>query len=471
MAGVKLNFTPTGPTIRGFTQNEEVHVMLIPSPKSYQGYTYTEGGADYSITKVIDAYSTTDEPDITLTGYAEGAKVDILDFNGATSAGVLSLEGNHIKQIVSSNLQNSTVRIKVTTRYTSKVKDYSFASVGEDDAIQDIDVVFATGSLSEEILDCVKDLLPVGGATVGTNCQFNGGVGAADNLYEAGNVVVEDNPTFFLAAMDWSGISLAYKNELQEEVGYIYPFTLISPRHVLFAAHTKGNTVGTTITFRRPNGTTQTVTVLSEARAPAEASGSSPDIGLAYLSEPIVGCGVFKIPPADFTKYFPVQQTTLGSVPYRHIGVPTIVRVANTGIYGDTLYGHIFLDRHSPKFISTNSIRFVPIPGDTSLVYTYELVPKDSLLASHYRGIYGGDSGSPSFWMIRETAEATPTPVLVSAYYIGEGGEKSFSAGPHYAVYSSWIQAQMDALAVANGDTPIYTLTYANFSRFNSYVV
>lgn len=396
---------------------------------------------------------------------AENAVIELVDVDGQVSSGVVVMEGNHIKRVVSSNLHFIEIQVKATTRFTSKIKNYMFTSAAEDDAVSSVSVVFATGSLSEEILDCVKDLLPVAGATVATNCQFNGG----DNLYGAGNVVVEDNPTFFLAAMDWSGISLAHRNEVLEEVGYIFPFTLISPRHVLFAAHTKNSTVGTLISFRRPNGTVQTVTVLAEARAPVASTGSSTDIGLAYLSEAVTGCGVFKLPPVDFPKYFPTQQTALGSAAYRYLGVPTIVRVANYGVYGNPIYGNIFLDRYAPKFICSNSIRYVPVPGDTSTAQTYEQLPKDPLLLSHYRAIYGGDSGSPSFWMVRETVEATPTPVLISAYYWGEGGNNSFSGGPHYSIYSTWIQQNMDSMATANGDTPTYTLQYADFSRFNAY--
>lgn len=469
MAGIKLSFNPLAPRLRGYSASEELNIALVPSPRNYPGHTYVEDGPDYSITRVVDPYTTSDEPDVVLIGYAENAAIELVDVGGLVTSGVVTMEGNHIKRVVSNNLQYTEIQVKATTRFTSKIKNYTFTSASEDDAVSSVSVIFAIGSLSEEILDCVKDLLPVAGATVETNCQFNGGVAGGDNLYEAGNVVVEDNPTFFLAAMDWSGISLAHRNEVLEEVGYIFPFTLISPRHVLFAAHTKNNTVGTLISFRRPNGTVQTVTVLAEARAPVELKGSNPDIGLAYLSEPVTGCGVFKLPPVDFPKYFPAQQTVLGSAPYRYLGVPTIVRVANTGIHNDPIYGNIFLDRHAPKFICSNSIRYVPKPGDISTVETYEQLPKDPLLLSHYRAIYGGDSGSPSFWMVRETAEATPTPVLVSVYYWGEGGNKSFSGGPHYSIYSTWIQQHMDAMATANGDTPTYTLQYADFSRFNAY--
>lgn len=469
MAGIKLSFDPLAPRLRGYSADEELNIALVPSPRSYPGHTYVEDGPDYSITRVVDPYTTSDEPDVVLTGYADNAVIELADVGGLVSSGVIVMEGNHIKRVVSNNLQSTEIQVKATTRFTSKIKNYAFTSFGEDDAVSSVSVVFATGSLSEEILDCVKDLLPVGGATVATNCQFNGGVGGGDNLYEAGNVVVEDNPTFFLAAMDWSGISLAHRNEVLEEVGYIFPFTLISPRHVLFAAHTKNSTVGTLISFRRPNGTVQTVTVLAEARAPVASTGSSTDIGLAYLSEAVTGCGVFKLPPVDFPKYFPAQQTALGSAPYRYLGVPTIVRVANYGVYGNPIYGNIFLDRYAPKFICSNSIRYVPVPGDTSTAQTYEQLPKDPLLLSHYRAIYGGDSGSPSFWMVRETVEATPTPVLISAYYWGEGGNNSFSGGPHYSIYSTWIQQNMDSMATANGDTPTYTLQYADFSRFNAY--
>lgn len=456
MSGTKAVFSEAGVRTRGAGPDEMFQLTLVPTSRSYPGYVTTEEGPDYSLTKRIEPYTTHDEPDLVLTGNLTRVTVTLDDDGGAVESGAVRIEDGHLKKL-SSSLLGTTVRVRASTRFLTREVSYTFSSAGEDDAITALGLTYRPGTLGRELEECLTARLPPSGASVATNCQFLDG-----GTYDAGNVVVSDNPSFFLSDIDWSGISVASTG-----TGYGFPFTLISPRHVLFAAHTKVGLAGSLITFRRPNGTTQTVTVLAESRLVTGSDSTSPDLGVAYLDAPVTGCGIFKLPPTDFEQYFPAAIQNQDITPYRHVIVPSIVRAANNGQAGNGLFGNVVLNSNSPKFLVTNTMRYVPRIGGAQRAITHEHTLLNPLFFSHYRAIYSGDSGSPVFWLLRETQGGPITPVLLSAYHFGGGGPAS--GGPHYAVYSPWIQEQMDAMAVASGDAAVHTITPADFSRFTSY--
>lgn len=91
-------------------------------------------------------------------------------------------------------------------------------------------------------------------------------------------------------------------------------------------------------------------------------------------------------------------------------------------------------------------------------------------MAGHYRSVYSGDSGSPTFALVREGASATPTPVLLSTLHaVASGITVPHGFGPNFGALSAWLEENMTALAVANGDTTTYAPRYIDLSKFTQF--
>lgn len=282
--------------------------------------------------------------------------------------------------------------------------------------------------------------------------QVQPGAAAQDVFLDGGDYTlatgpsVTPNPTRLLPDLDLSGVSVTP------------PVMLVSPRHIVCNTHI-GVGTGDSVAFRRRDGTVQTVTVLAHTD-----KGGNYDLRVALLSEDVTDCTVYKTLPDNWASYIPAcTQATL--IAYGATGaIPVVVRQANTGVGGHNNP----IDTNSPK-LRVDWIRVTDGPNGSSPTEPsfnafYTGFPQDPLYP-FYQQAYGGDSGSPMFMLVPNSAAASPsnfTPALVSSYF-------GATSGPFLPRERTWINATMQALSTAHGEARVFTFNTVDLSLFPTY--
>lgn len=247
------------------------------------------------------------------------------------------------------------------------------------------------------------------------------------------------NASLFTGAMDFSAISLAREDI---SLGY-FPYLLISPRHIICAAHIFG-TVGKGIAWKAPDGSYKTARTLSYATYGDYGAGH--DVGVAYLDTAITGINPFKFLPSNWANY--LSSMSAGSWPYP-AKLPCLAK----------LY-HMVDSDSWVNGIAVNDMCYMPsgITGNWAAVLSGSGVRDATLLpwSNVTDGIRGGDSGSPTMLPINGEA------VLI-------GAQSSASGLNNFVAYETWIEAQMNSQAAAQGDSTVYTLGRADLSGFTQY--
>ncbi len=136
---------------------------------------------------------------------------------------------------------------------------------------------YTAGSLAKHVADAIATMISGKSAGAASKELFS----AADYSLTAPSAT--RNAGLFSGSLDLSAICFARDLDPTAWQYYNFPVVLIASQVVVFAWHARvGN--GTKITFMRPNGTFQLVTVSGE---PVQVSGL--DIGIAKLSAAITG--------------------------------------------------------------------------------------------------------------------------------------------------------------------------------------
>lgn len=144
--------------------------------------------------------------------------------------------------------------------------------------------------------------------------------------------------------------------------------------------------------------------------------------------------------------------------------IPVVVRQANTGVGGHNNP----IDTNSPK-LRVDWIRVADIPNDSSptdstFSASYTGFPQDPLYPFYQRA-YDGDSGSPMFMLVPNSASASPssfTPALVSSYF-------GVTTGPFLPRERTWVNAAMQTLSTAQGEARVFTFDTVDLSVFPTY--
>lgn len=456
--GLKIKSAPGAKSVKGMPPELDTRVTVEAEP-----YTYPlellplQDRPDFIVDRQYEAYSTTGEVGIKLTGSPPGLKVELLpgaDPSKPDIVGARLTPDLHV-QAVSQPFHRARVQTDYGTR------EYSFQSNPSgrlESYLTHKSFTPKPGTLAAEVIGNVKYYLPAAGASNETSHQFLDG-----GNFGVGNVVAQDNPNFTFKDIDWSGISVTRTGS-----GYGLPFMLVSPRHAVFAGHVDESTVGDQVVFRRPDGSTQTVTVLARVETPVfgPSSNEDPDLAVVYFDQPVTGCSIFKIPPPDWDLYLPSMRPwdtrgSSGNMPL----IPMIVRCANSGEGETGPSGRQVLTWNSPKFLVSMAEQSLKGSQYKRLIFR-EAIPKDPQFDAHWRSMYGGDSSSPFFMLVRENVSSPPTPVLVSTLHAITLG---IAFGPFFGDYHEWLQGQMDAMCTANGDTTTYQLQTVNLSRFKKF--
>ena len=270
-----------------------------------------------------------------------------------------------------------------------------------------------------------------------------------------GNTSVTPNPTRVLPDLDLSGVSVTRSTN-----GAYFPIILVGPRHFVAASHI-GADPGQLVTFRRPDGTYKTVTILAVMNR-----GDNYDMRVGILSEDVTGCAHYKTLPADWRRYMPAMTNDVftlhgGALP----GMPVITRAANPGATPGTWDGNLVINTNSPHLVVTWvggwDVEF-GWPEKPRLIMVIE--PKGNgvqdPLYTFARGLYPGDSGSPTFALV-PTAEGF-TPALVSVLY-------TRNSGPFLGSLIGWINQKIADLSAAHGESRTFTLGAVDLSAFRTY--
>lgn len=453
--------------IRGMPESRKFQVSFVSEPYSYPERPLPpQDRGDIIVHRKVRAYSTTGEVKAAVVGDLTGLKFTALP--GAIVERPLEVSarawpGGHIQ-----NLTSPRLRVRVETAYGYQEHEHiAYPSGYENQNIVQEGYDIKPGTVQEDIWANMLAYLPPAGASNETSHQFLDG-----SIFNAGYVVAQDNPNFTFRDIDWSGISASRSGS-----GSGLPYMLVSPRHAVFAGHVDESTVGDLVTFRRPDGSTQTVTVLARAEVPRfippPGSPDGPayddtydhDMALLYFDAPVTGCCIFKMLPTDWDQYLPTCRDW-DNRDGNQIPVPMLARMSNPGGGAGPLSGNVILTWGSPKFL-VGMLAQVNYAAGLNRFVAVEELPENPILRSHYRAPYGGDSSSPYFFLIREQAGATPTPVLVGPLHaVGAG----VSIGPALTEHRGWIQSNMDAMVATHGGMQHQLLT-ADLTRFVKFPV
>jgi len=169
--------------------------------------------------------------------------------------------------------------------------------------------------------------------------------------------------------------------------------TLISPRHVAFAAHAKVQD-GTTIRFIEADGTVVTRTVVTTLDHPDYVSTPSayPDINIGVLDRDVPDSITFaKVLPGNWRDFLiPYLESGGGYVPwpagpayYKVWGIPTLT-----------------VDQEEKALVTDSWKMYVP-PEQTNAIWD-GATPLDATRLLFNETIVAGDSGNPICWIIND---------------------------------------------------------------------
>lgn len=401
---MNITFSESSPRVTGVRPQDNFAYSIVETPlivsgstaagaDLYDATTLVTSGAGIKNNCIIDVSDSATIPGHTLTSLTPD--VCSVDVDGAIAW-----------------VADGECRIAIDTPVGQKIYTRTMSDTAS--AITVVDA-YKSGSLAKKISDDT-DALIAGKTASATTQQLWSSVD-----YSAGTGT--RNTSNIAAALDLSPISLSNSSK------FYFPGLLISPRHIVGAGHAQA---GSPITFKRADGTYQTVTVVS-----ANKTGNH-DLSVAYLSAAITGITPFKLMPSNWKDYLKSLdgQSARGKV-------PVIIRVAhnNSGAFSDQIsIGELYA--LSAGFDST---RFVSIN-----------MPTDSPRYSWHTPASGGDSGAPIMLLVNGAL------ILIAARY-------SVGGGYALADQAAEIKARMLALAVAQGDNTAYDLTYCDLSGFTAY--
>ena len=173
--------------------------------------------------------------------------------------------------------------------------------------------------------------------------------------------------------------------------------TLISPRHIIFAAHWADIfSVDETLEFVTQDNDVITRTISARSLYPTYATLSYPDIGVALLDEDVPSSITFvKVLPDDWEDYFPVPAVPPGYSIFESYDVLRMLRIP------------LLITDQEEKALVLNTTTFgdrylYPAPPAEPQATIYWEAPGDDARLLYYEAIVGGDSSSPVCMIIND---------------------------------------------------------------------
>jgi len=241
------------------------------------------------------------------------------------------------------------------------------------------------------------------------------------------------NPSVFTGSLDFAATSVMSSTEVDDR----YPLALVAGRFGLIAKHVRGG-IGREFVFRRTDGTYQKVATQAYTDIPDK------DLSIIYLDAAVTGVPFYKTMPLDWQHTYMPSLVNANSA--GHIGIiPTLRKAMHSSV--DNIWGSYFLiNRASAVWIGTGeTITNVRVGSEQTGDIPEEWGEGNAI---------GGDSGSPSFFLINGEL------ILITSQYNQTGAV-------NIAHYTAEIETAMDTMA---GDTPgTNTLTHPDLSGFTTY--
>lgn len=316
--------------------------------------------------------------------------------NGYTVQNLTPSIGSVNDQLKVSRISDGLVSVLIKTKPLVKRIDLAVKRISG----QTIDVFtgYESGSLSEHCSSFIDSAID--GLTPNTSKP----------IYSTQNHLTS---TYVRNTSCWAyGLDLTPISPWNSMAGNLRAGTLVSPRHIVFAAHYTINN-GSTIRFITADNQVVSRTLVSQM-----SGGGDLRVGLLDSDVPET-IGFVKVLPSNWANYFPSL-----SFVYR---VPTLV-----------------VDQEEKALV--NDLRSLS-GGSASFAQ-----PQDVTRYGFFELIIDGDSGNPAFLIINGEL------VLICTWQYGGAG-----SGPSLTYYASTINAAMTALGGG------YQLTVVDLSGLNSY--
>jgi hypothetical protein len=283
---------------------------------------------------------------------------------------------------------------------------------------------FVAGSLGKHIIDSMLALVTGKTRSNTTTDVF------LSNNYNLVSPAAVRNPNLFAASVDLSAISIANAN-YTGGVTYSHPGLLISPRHIIGAAHYIA--IGP-IVWMDQQGGYHTASPISYQ------SINGTDIVVQYLDTPVTGITPFSTLPSNWISYLPTTDADL----IHNLPCLTKIIHAASGTRDTLAVNHFWRLR-----------QYYGGAAWTASPREYENIA--ALETEAWQGaISGGDSGGPLFFVINGEL------CIIGTYYTA-----FYSAT--IPDYIAGIEAAMNSLAQAQGDFTAYALDKVDLSAFTSY--
>jgi hypothetical protein len=292
---------------------------------------------------------------------------------------------------------------------------------------------FVAGSLGKHIVDGMLALV------AGKICNNTTTDMFTSNNYNTSAPAAVRNPSMFAAGLDLTAISIMDKR-WDGITTYGHPGMLISPRHILGAAHYQAYGP---IVWLDSVGAYHTATPLSYTTIPGT------DIIIQYLGAAVTGITPLKVLPSDWQTYLPNLDTEINDTGIDFFpNLPCLTKIVHAPAGGtrDTMALNHFVRLTIP---SPNP------PWWAAWLRTDPLIA--ALDTERFQGpIGGGDSGGPLFLLINGEL------VLIGTYL-------SATSSANVSGYITEIEAAMNSLAAAQGDFTSYSLSKVSLAGFTSY--
>ena len=382
--------------------------------------------------------------DITVTGNTKGLTLT------TTNQSKLVINGNTARKI--GNYQHYDpvkTQIKVETEYGLRLYDALIPELVEKAGKRDTGTYYP-GTFGAACIELLNRLMgPYIPGPTSQDVYLDGGTYDATNLPPN----VTRNPNRLIPELDLSGVSVSRgrANPAEEAGAGNFPVMLVSPRHAVCNKHS-GVYTGLKVYFMRRDGSLQMVTVLGEIDLPSDGR-------VVMFDQDVTGCAIYSTLPPDWSEFMP--SLTLATYAKHNLtgAIPVIVRQHNPGEQVETRW------EFGINIINTNSshlrvdwVSEMELFG-VSLINLVSLV--DEALAPFHMRAYGGDSGSPAFFLVPDKVGGF-VPALITSYW-------TTNSGPSYPSLLPQITQSMHTLSTTYGDPRMFdmgTVDLSHFTRF-----
>lgn len=319
---------------------------------------------------------------------------------------------------------------KVVVRQNGRLKYFEYLNMSSSSQTA-VTMSAAIGSLARHVEDTT--LAQLSGRAAGDQAQ---NAWATYAVGSGGVTAATPNSNSIVAGLNISATSIWRSGQSNDQ----FPLMLVSPRHAITAGHVNPS-IGTVVTYRRPDGTIQNVTVDKVSRPP------NSDLGIVHFNADVTGISPYPLCPL----------VTLDKL-HRSPTLPERVLCFVKALHRPDGTWKSYWGLSFALYVSTPSATGWSLKisvGASALVHDNAAQVQAFGCST---GI-GGDSGSPAFWFINGQ-------LCIVGVWSTAGGYMQSLVG-----YETQINQTMNELAtsVADPAAGTYAVNTVAVSGFTSY--